>query len=172
MILLPIKNNFDVFEIEMQKQLIEILKNTFEYTIDYDEKIYPSVFKEFSVPEINRRSDIVVALGNKLINVECKLSNYASVLAQAKDHLSWADYSYVCLHYKAFVPNYIMHDFIKNGIGVIYWTEKEFIEVLCGYSNTYKNGKKVKNIRDSVNKRIQILKSKETGSNEKQLNII
>ena len=73
-------------------------------------------------------------------------SDYGFVLNQAKDHLMWADYSYICLTPETYLPAYILDDMINHGIGLLFWHPGYFVEVLqSGY-----NKKKDKSVRESV----------------------
>jgi len=145
-------------EYEMQDQLMDLLhKKSFHMTpenhyIGKKAKIY----KEVRIPNIGRISDIIVHVTDRvIINIECKLVDYTVVFEQAKDHLYWADYSYICICPSACLPNYVFHKIIMQGIGLIYWFgNNQFVEVL----QAYKNKKYSKEMRPVM---LKILKSKQ-----------
>ena len=134
----------------MQDQLIKILSERTHYR-GFDEQFPYCVFEEVHIPEIGRRSDIVIYITDRIIiNIECKLDNYTEVLSQAKDHATWADYSYICIHHSAFIPTSVIREMIENRIGLIYWvSDNQFIEVI--------NGMKIKN--DNKNARSSVLRT-------------
>jgi len=167
--LLPFNRCGSVSEYDMQNALVKVIRNREYWDSNYSQ-MYHSAFTEVTIPGIGRRSDIIIKMGgSKLINIECKLIHYSSVLEQAVDHLRWCDYSYICLHSTAFVPNYIVHKIIKDGVGLIYWTGEAFIEVLHAYYNSYKKGFKDKEIREKVDRIIQQKSSEQAGNKVKQL---
>jgi uncharacterized protein (UPF0248 family) len=109
--------------------------------------ITPKVYREVRITQIKRISDVVIYLSDrKIINIECKLRDYGFVLNQAKDHLRWADYSYICFPPETYLPAYILDEMISLGIGLLFWHPDYFVEVLqSGY-----NKKKDKSIREFV----------------------
>lgn len=125
--------------------------------------IIPKVYREVRIPKIGRISDVIVYLTDrKIINIECKLSDYGFVLNQAKDHLKWADYSYICMASETYLPAYILDEMIGHGIGLLFWHPDYFVEVLqSGY-----NKKKDKSIRESVMAEIKKRNHIITGKNE------
>jgi len=130
--------------------------------------INPSVYREVGIPKINRISDVIVKVtGRQIVNIECKLTDHSSVLAQAKDHLKWADYSYICLHAFAPTPNYFIQKIIDLGIGLLLWAPQLTIEVIPAYHNTIKKGKDMK-LHDRVNKKLLELDQLKTGQSENQ----
>jgi hypothetical protein len=103
----------------------------------------PNVYTEVGIPSIGRRSDIIARWPDgKMINIECKLDDYGVVIQQARDHLRWADYSYICFYADAYFPARSIQKLVQMGIGLIYWRPgKQFTEVVQSYYNTYKGGK-------------------------------
>jgi len=131
----------------------------------------PKVYREVRIAPIKRIADVVIYLTErKIINIECKLSDYGIVLNQAKDHLSWADYSYICLFSETYLPAYILNEMISMGIGLLFWHPNYFVEVLqSGY-----NKKKDKSIREFVltelKKRDRIITGKNEAENQLAIN--
>lgn len=75
--------------------------------------------REFRVPECGRISDVVIKAGGRIINIECKLTDVGGVVAQAKDHLKWVDYSLVCLPAELYIANHHKSKMIEAGIGLL-----------------------------------------------------
>ena len=154
--ILPFSRINDACELDMQNEVESILRDR-EFRKDWDTYKH-SIYREFHVSEIGRISDIVVYLyEKKIINIECKLENYTEVLKQANDHLLWADYSCICLHASAYLPNYIIQEMINNGIGLLLWKPGILFEILL----SYKSKKIDKNYRESINKRFRKLRQLE-----------
>lgn len=115
------------------------------------------MYTEVRVPEVRRRSDIVIYTAHKkLVNIEFKLHDLDEVLKQAIDHTKWADYSVVCMPANAFHnANMIwMQKFTKHGIGILLYCSGTFVEILKPYYRTYKDGKDRK-IRTNVLSRLK-----------------
>ncbi|WP_272152127.1 hypothetical protein [Tenacibaculum aiptasiae] len=117
-------------------------------------------YEQIRINEIGRISDLIVECGSRLINIEFKLIDYGCVFEQSKDHLKWADYSYVCMPANALrvCPNYFMKGLFELGIGLIAGTPNTFIEVIRARHNTYKN-MKTKEIRNIVNRKVRDAKA-------------
>lgn len=100
-------------------------------------------YEQIRVPEIGRVSDLIIKLGRRLVNIEFKLSDWSCVLQQGKDHLAWADYSYVCVptNYLTSFPQKFCLELLNNGIGLIVGDKNTFTEIFRAKHNTYKNGK-------------------------------
>lgn len=165
--ILPINRTGGLPENKMQEQLIKalIIKKYYLTAGDWN-GINAKIYTEVSIPNIGRRSDVIVLITpSRIVNIECKMDNYIQVLEQAKDYLIWADYSYICIHHSTYVPNYILHSMIKKGIGLIYWIAGEdFVEVIQGM----KNRKADKNIRKIVIERLNKLQHKLRGVEESE----
>ena len=159
--ILPFGVSSEYSELEMQNSLeIELTKKCFssEYS-----SIKPIIIREHRIMEIGRISDLIVYVTDKKIfNIECKLNNYIEVFEQAKDHLKWADYSYICLPCSAYVPNYNLHKLIKHGIGLIYWFPESslFSEVVQASYNKYKDKKLRKKIMPGIKSKLSKINSK------------
>jgi len=136
-------------EDEMQENVADYLSmRTFLSSEPYHERrIIPKIYREVRIPKIGRISDIILYITDrKIINIECKRENYGVVFEQAKDHLKWADYSYICLPSETYLPAYILDKMINLGIGLLFWHPDYFVEVLqSGY-----NKDKDKSIREYV----------------------
>lgn len=144
-------------EWQMQEKVVRFLQNQ-KYYNSYLEEITPTIFTEVHIPEVHRRSDIVVYLSPKRIyNIELKLNDIKGVVKQAIDHLKWADYSYVCLPHNAWISHPEFKTMLDNNIGLItYLNPFEMVEVMFARHNTYKGGKD-REIRAAVNKRLESL---------------
>lgn len=154
-------------EWDMQKAVSDLMAD-----VEID-RIPPRIYREVSIPEIGRISDIIVMVtDNKIINIECKLVNYTEVIRQAEDHLRWADYSYVCLHTVALLPPYVVRNLIDKGIGLMLWSEVNgLVDVVGAGHNTYKAGIKDKAIREGVIKRLKKLDAVKTAEKEIQFKL-
>lgn len=114
------------------------------------------VFREVTIPGIGRRSDVIVEVTpRKVFNIECKVNDVTGVLKQAKDHLKWADYSYICLHSRTYIPIYQIKDMIDSGIGLLLWEEGALLDVLNATPNTLKNGIKQPALRKKMARILQ-----------------
>lgn len=127
----------------------------------------PKVYREVHVPEIGRRSDLIVYFSNrKVFNIECKLFDANEVIKQAKDHLFWADYSYVCFPHDVYIPNYRRKQMLDAGIGLLFWAPNlGLIEGIMAEHNT--GGVKDKIIRQNV---LKTLKKIDRENSQQQIN--
>ena len=125
---------------------------------------YGKYYEQIRIPEIGRVSDLVIDMDGRLINIEFKLQDHKCLKAQAIDHLQWCDYSYVCVPagYYSIYPNDFYQNMKDRGIGIILATGTTFIEILRGYRNTYKAGKK-RAVRDFVVNKLNQSKPVATG---------
>jgi len=163
--------NSSFLEGEMQEKVAAYFANqTFIPSDLYLPRIVPKVYREVRIPQINRISDVVIYITDrKIVNIECKLSDYNSVFKQAKDHLQWADYSYMCLPPDNYLPAYILDKMITHGIGLLFWTPDFFVEVLQSGHNKNKDKALRKLVIDRLKKRQQIITGKK--EEESQLEI-
>ena len=144
----------------MQDAVSQIMLITeFEYQygvrgVDYKPPL--NVYREIGIRKIGRVSDIIVEITpRKIVNIECKMFDYTCVIEQAFDHLLWADYSYICMHERSMIPNYIIKDMIGKGLGLMLWSKRKgLIDVIGASHNTFKNGHKKKPLRESVKARM------------------
>ena len=81
-------------ESDMQRDVADFFKHNRYFFADRFTNVIPEIYREISIPEIGRRSDVLIKMMGRLINIECKLGDYSGVLMQAKDYLSGVDYSY------------------------------------------------------------------------------
>ena len=154
-------------EDEMQRQVAEYFSQRKFVPSNWNgyvnSMITPKVYREVRISQIGRISDIIIYITDrKIINIECKMAGYDEVIRQAKDHLSWADYSYVCFHANSYLPSSSVRDLLNNGIGLLLWIPEIFTEVIQATHNK----KKDKAIHNKV---LNILKKKDsikTGMNE------
>jgi hypothetical protein len=112
------------------------------------------VCMEFRIPEIGRISDIILKLTpRKIINIECKLSDIPGVIKQAKDHLKWADYSYILVPDNVYISPKYIKDCIDLKIGILFYNvvRSDFSEVIKAGHNKMKD----KDIRKAVNWRLK-----------------
>ena len=123
----------------------------------------PKIYREIHVPEIGRRSDLIVFFSKrKIFNIECKLFDGGGVIKQAKDHLAWADYSYICFPHNVYLPNYQRTLMLKHGIGLLYWIPGfGLIEGIM--ANYNENSKKDKLIRQNLMNSLRIYDLKKIG---------
>lgn len=119
-----------------------------------------NVYREVRIPAIDRVSDIIVEITpRKIVNIECKLFDHTGVIIQALDHLFWADYSYVCIHSKAYLPEYAIRTMLRHGVGLMMWSKRTgLVDVFGASHNTFTGGKKDKRVREKVK---SILKKKD-----------
>lgn len=161
-----------ILEDKMQEYVADYFsKLTFRHTIDRwnTDWVNAETFREITIPEISRTSDVIVKITDrKIFNIECKLNDSAGVVDQALDHKRWADYSYVCLHSHTYIPSRDINEMVKNGIGLLlyqeqreYWEGHEShnrVECIMEAFGAYKSKKIDKKIRQSVLKKLKILK--------------
>jgi len=169
MYILPIGVIGRTSEADQQAALVSLLESI---ETDWDGYRKYRVYKEVTIPGLGRRSDIVLQTPLRLINIECKLSHYHQVFDQAYDHFQWADYSCICLHASALVPNWFLQKIMKYGIGLILWTGSDFIEVNQPYRNFKKNGLMNEKLRSHVEIVLKQAGSIKTAENHKQLEFL
>ena len=114
------------------------------------EKVDLKTYREVHIPEIGRRSDLIVFFSKrKIFNIELKLFNSGEVLKQATDHKYWANYSYVCMPYNVYIPDIDKKLMAKRGIGLLLWIpEFGLIESIYARHRTTKDLNK--QIRENV----------------------
>ena len=141
-------------EWEMQEYVIKFL-NKYQFEGEHlDEPRQKVIFDEITIPNIGRRSDIIIWITKRiLVNIECKLSDYAGVLNQAQDHLRWADYSYICMPAETYIPPYRIGEMIKHGIGLLRYDNKT--KTVQEPVFAVFNRKKDKIIRELVKKKLE-----------------
>lgn len=144
----------------MQEQVKEmLLKYPFvDISEGFRKKIEPpTIYREITVPEIGRRSDLIVKFSDrKIFNIECKLFDADMVIKQAADHLFWADYSYICFPHNVYLPNYRRKQMLEHGIGLLYFIpDTGLIEVIMADHNKKKDELIRKNILSNL-KRIDL----------------
>lgn len=149
----------------MQREVAEYMANRrFAVGSSWNQTwVNPKVYREVSVRQIGRISDVVVVITDrKVVNIECKMSSYEEVYKQALDHLSWADYSYICLFADTYLPAYMLDKMINNGIGLLLWRKGIIVEALqSGY-----NKRKDKQIRQVVMEKLKKMDSIKTAESE------
>lgn len=173
--ILPVRDP-GISELDMQESLVNRLRDKCWKTSDpywMQKNIDHHVLQEIRIPNIGRISDIIVYVTpRKIINIECKLKDYGCVFEQAKDHLLWADYSYICFHADTNLPVYVIQQMIDNGIGLIFWRENEFpVEVLQASWNKGKDKHLRKIANGVIEKHIQDLKRQEEANKHIQTNL-
>lgn len=114
------------------------------------EKVDLKIYREVYIPEIGRRSDLIVFFSKrKIFNIECKLFQSGEVIKQATDHQHWANYSYVCMPHNVFIPDIDKRMMMKRGIGLLLWIpEFGLIEAIYAVHQTA--GQLNKQIRENV----------------------
>ena len=158
--LLPKHMGHSASEYDMQDEVAELMFKL-SFSITRSERpwfidIHPKVYREVTISEIGRRSDIIVQVTpRKIFNIECKISDCRGVLKQAIDHLKWADYSYICIHDKAYIPDDVIREMLDKGIGLLMWEKGMLME---SFGSRHNKGKD-KLIRESV---MRTLKKKDS----------
>jgi len=162
------KYNLSTSEDQMQKAVADFFAD-YEYDrlTGYEwQNIKGTVYREVTIPNIGRRSDIIVKINDrKIFNIECKTNDITGVIQQAINHLYWADYSYICVHAKTYIAPYHVANMIKHGLGLMLWQNENqgdkrpeaLVDVFGAELNTYKAGKKQKPLREMVLKRLKKL---------------
>ncbi|WP_372776493.1 hypothetical protein [Mangrovibacterium sp.] len=119
------------------------------------EKVAVKTYREVHIPEIGRRSDLIVYFSKrKIFNIELKLFNSGEVVRHATDHQSWANYSYVCMPHNVFIPETDKNLMIKRGIGLLLWVpEIGLVEAIYGRHKSI--GQLNKQIRENVLKSLR-----------------
>lgn len=157
-------------ESEMQEQVVEYFSQRrfapSNWNGFYDSMIIPRLYREVNIPQIGRISDIIIYITDrKIINIECKMIGYEEVARQAKDHLAWADYSYVCFFADTYLPPSSIRDMLDHGIGLLMWKPEIFVEVIQATFNKNKD----KTIHDKVVSQLKQIDSIRTGIKESEL---
>ena len=117
-------------EDEMTDECISWLNNINFYKQNgiFLDDIKPSIIKETPIKSISnnskntisKRSDLIIYFSDrKIINIESKLTDTGCVINQAKDHLKWADYSYILIPYNAYIGKQDYKTCFDLGIGII-----------------------------------------------------
>ena len=150
-------NRFTGTEDQMVKQFIREFKpKSLRFS---DTFVRAQYYEQVRIPQISRVSDLIVRAGDsRLINIEFKLDDWDCLMRQARDHMKWCDYGYVCvpLTYLSWKPHRHVNFLLSKGIGLIGATNDTFVEVFKAKHNTYKKGKS-KEIRNSVLKTLKEL---------------
>jgi hypothetical protein len=156
--LLPKHNSHGACEYQMQKEVANHCKEL-TFLLSNWSRVSPKVYREVTIPEIGRRSDIIVKVTpRKIFNIECKVVDGRGVLKQAIDHLQWADYSYICIWDKAYIPEDVIQEMLNKGIGLLLWKEGVVMEAFGSRHNKNKD----KQIRESVLKTLKKKDSEKT----------
>lgn len=112
----------DYMQQQVEKMLLEYPYDDPSAPFKKKHDIIPTIYREIHVPEIGRRSDLIVKFSDrKIFNIECKLFDADTVIKQAADHLFWADYSYICFPHNVYLPNYRRKQMLEHGIGLLYF---------------------------------------------------
>lgn len=140
-------------EDQMVKLFIEKYKET-DLIFGHD-FIRGKYYEQVHVPEINRRSDLVIVAEKRLINIEFKLGDHKCLMKQAEDHMRWADYNYVCvpINFLRIYPVRFVPKLLEKKIGLLACAKGSFVEIFRAKHNTYKAGKE-KPIRENVLKKL------------------
>lgn len=168
------KFNISALEDDMQQYVAEyFINHTFDREYDHWRGRKAKVYREVTIPGIGRRSDVIVRLTDrKIFNIECKINDIGGVMAQAIDHLKWADYSYICVHARTYIPTYEIREMLTHGIGLMLWDKDILIDVFGASPNTIKKGIKRPELRKKM---ITILQGKDaliTANSQKQLELL
>lgn len=148
------RNTHNGSEVVMQDDVVKLLLSNRLYEGARNVQLYTEV----PCPQVGRRSDIVLVVGKQksYYNIECKIVNVAKVLEQAKDHLRWADYSYICLKTDTYIAPYQIQEMIKFNIGLLLWEPEILVECL----QTRKSKYIIKPLRAGVIETINMLNPK------------
>lgn len=141
----------DYMQEQVEKMLLEY--PFFDLSSGYKKRLDPPViYREIHVPEIGRRSDLIVKFSDrKIFNIECKLFDADTVIKQAADHLFWCDYSYICFPHNVYLPNYRRKQMLEHGIGLIYFMPGTgLIEVIMAEHNKKKDEIIRKNVMNTL----------------------
>jgi len=122
------RNTHDGSEALMQDDVVKLLLSNKLYEGARNVQLYTEV----PCPQVGRRSDIVLVIGKRksYYNIECKIVDVKKVLEQAKDHLRWADYSYVCLKSDAYIAPHYIQKMLDFNIGLLLWKPGVLVECL------------------------------------------
>lgn len=144
------KNKYWGSESDLVEEFINFVKNPTSGP-KFDREIEPEIYREVSIPKIRRRSDVVLKFTDQIIyNLEFKLEQGGKVVEQAIDHLKWADYSYIVIPINTYLWESELKKIVRHKIGVIYYINGEFIELIKGY----KSKAKVASIRQVVKEKL------------------
>ena len=175
------KYNVSASEDKMQAHVAKyFIENGFYHQTGYvAETIQCKVYREITIPTIGRRSDVIVQVTpRKIFNIECKVNDIPGVIVQAIDHLAWANYSYICVHSRTYIPNRDVHLMLKHGIGLLLWQNEwkyehqndrpeAFVDVFGA-----KPSRKIdKVLREKVMKKLIEVDSLQTAQKHEQLTI-
>lgn len=115
----------------------------------------PQYYQEVTIKQIRRRSDLIIKIPKRVVNIEFKLHDVDTVIRQAKDHCKWADYSYICMPISSILHRRdLFTRLIKTNIGLIVGSNTGFYELIGARYNSFKKGKD-RSIRDSVLKKLK-----------------
>jgi hypothetical protein len=177
------KYNVGASEYDMQKAVSEYFRiNKYTQQSGYFvEEINPLIYREVGIPTLGRISDIIVKVTDrKVFNIECKINDTVGVIEQAIDHLSWANYSYICIHSMTYIPTRDIQRMIDNGIGLLmyqnahqHWDDKtrNRPEALMDVIGASPSKQIDKTIREAVFAKLKKLDSQRTAQSHKQLTI-
>jgi hypothetical protein len=165
-------NVSSIHEFDMETEIIEFLENQ-EYLHTNGKPINIKVYRQIHDLRISRISDIVMIKGAQLINIECKLNDVGGVIKQAKDHLAYANYSYIAMPTKSYIAPYHQAEMIKLGIGLLLWDLKNkiLVEVIYAkYNRLDKFGKMHKKEKLKTLKKVDLkIKEIETLKQQKKI---
>jgi hypothetical protein len=88
------------------------------------------------------------------------LTDSRGVLKQAIDHLSWANYSMVCMPHEAYIPNDVKASMIEKNIGLILYDEKtgSFMEAIYPMRSKGKINKKIRTkVQEKIHNELDVL---------------
>jgi hypothetical protein len=141
-------NLHDGIESEMQEDVARLILEDRLWDGENTRKLY----MEVPCPQVGRRSDIVLSAGKrtKYYNVECKIVDVKKVIEQAKDHLRWADYSYICLKANTYIPQYRIKDMLEFNIGLLLWNPGVIMECVPSGKSEYINTELRKGIIETI----------------------
>jgi hypothetical protein len=139
-------------EYSMQDKMTEWLKNKDLEFID-----------EFYIPEIKRRPDFLIIIGQQLINIEAKCNNHDEMMRQLRDNAKYCNYSF------AYIPDYSLtsKDFkrqlLNAGFGLFVFNYK--VKMVTEVFESHHNEAHDKELRKVIIQRIKkelILRKKKT----------
>lgn len=128
-------NIHDGIESEMQDDVARLILEDKLWDGEKTRKLY----MEVPVPQVGRRSDIVLSAEKrtKYYNIECKIVDVKKVIEQAKDHLRWANYSYICLKENTYIPQYRIQELLEFNIGLLLWEPGVIMECVPSGESKY-----------------------------------
>lgn len=108
------------------------------------------------VPYLSRCIDMVIVDNEyNIITIEFKMKNWQQALLQAKDHSLGADKAYICMPKLKKIPEKLIEESEKNGIGILFWKENDedpFEEILKAKVNPNRWGPWINSLRERVNR--------------------